>query len=152
MLRYRRAHTGFFKPKNKEKYVGNADMIVYRSGLELKFMKKIDREPNILKWASEEICLPYVSPKDNRIHRYFPDLIVTAKLQDGSTQVYAIEVKPDEQTRQPKRRKSKRYLSECLTYAVNQAKWTACQKFCEDKGWQFQIWTEKHLGLEQLYG
>jgi hypothetical protein len=39
------------------------------------------------------------------------------------------------------------YLYEVAQYAVNQEKWKAAELFCKEHGWQFQIITEKDLGI-----
>ena len=69
----KKLHQGRFKPKNSAKYVGDPTNIIYRSSYELKFMKWCDINDNITEWGSEEVAIPYRSPIDNRIHRYFPD-------------------------------------------------------------------------------
>ena len=60
-----------------------------------------------------------------------------------------LEVKPKKQTIQPEVRKrlTKQYLMEVQTWGVNQAKWKAATEFCLDRGWQFMLITEDHLGL-----
>ena len=45
------------------------------------------------------------------------------------------------------KRKTKRYIQEAATYVVNQSKWKAATEFCKDHGWEFQVITEKHLGI-----
>jgi hypothetical protein len=111
-------------------------------------MKYLDDNPAVIWWASEELPIPYVSPVDNRVHRYFPDFIVRTKRKDGSEQTSIIEVKPYKQTMMPtQKRKTQRYLAEVATYAVNQAKWKAADLFCKEHGWHFQLVTEKELGL-----
>ena len=67
-------------------------------------MKYCDGNPSILEWGSEEIVIPYRSPLDNRIHRYFVDFYIKVKDVDGNIQKYLIEVKPKKQTREPKGR------------------------------------------------
>lgn len=67
-----------------------------------------------------------------------------------------IEIKPKAQTMPPDPSKknatktgrtSRRYLREAATYAINEAKWKAAREFCADKGWDFEIFTEKELGV-----
>jgi hypothetical protein len=48
---------------------------------------------------------------------------------------------------EPKKRVTKQYINEVVTYGVNQAKWKAAQEFCLDRGWEFRVMTEEHLGL-----
>jgi hypothetical protein len=45
------------------------------------------------------------------------------------------------------KRKTHRFIQEAATYAVNQEKWRAADIFCREHGWQFQIITEKELGI-----
>ena len=142
------SYKGWFRPKNPSKYKGNATNIIYRSNWELRVMKWLDGNPAVIWWASEELPIPYVSPVDNRVHRYFPDFIVRTKRKDGSEQTSILEVKPHKQTMMPtQKRKTQRYLAEVATYAVNQAKWKAADLFCKEHGWHFQLVTEKELGL-----
>lgn len=142
------SYKGWFKPKNPSKYKGDANNIVYRSNWELRVMKHLDDNPAILWWASEELPIKYVSPVDNKVHRYFPDFIVRTKRKDGSEQTLILEVKPYKQTLMPtQKRKTKRYLTEVATYAVNQAKWKAADLFCKEHGWQFKLITENELGI-----
>ena len=142
------SYKGWFRPKNPSKYKGNATNIIYRSNWELRVMKWLDGNPAVIWWASEELPIPYVSPVDNKVHRYFPDFIVRTKRKDGSEQTSILEVKPHKQTMMPtQKRNTQRYLAEVATYAVNQAKWKAADLFCKEHGWQFQLITEKELGL-----
>jgi hypothetical protein len=141
------SYKGWFRPKNPKKYNGDPSNIVYRSSWELRVMKWLDEHPNIIWWASEELPIPYVSPVDNRVHRYFPDFIAKVK-QQGKETTMILEVKPYKQTQKPtQKRQTKKFLQEIVTYAVNQEKWKAAELFCKEHGWQFKILTEKELGL-----
>lgn len=142
------SYKGTFSPKNPSKYNGNSKNIIYRSNWELRVMKYFDDHPNVIWWASEELTIPYVSPVDNKTHRYFPDFIVKMRLKDGKVTTYILEVKPLAQTKMPvQKRKTKRFIQEAATYAVNQEKWRAADLFCREHGWQFKVITEKELGL-----
>ena len=142
------SYKGTFSPKNPSKYNGNSKNIIYRSNWELRVMKYFDDHPNVIWWASEELTIPYVSPIDNKTHRYFPDFIVKMRLKDGKVTTYILEVKPLAQTKMPvQKRKTKRFIQEATTYAVNQEKWRAADLFCREHGWQFKVITEKELGL-----
>lgn len=138
---------GFFRPKFPEKYAGDANNIVYRSGWERSVMKSLDENASVIKWSSEEVVIPYISPVDNKMHRYFVDFYVEAKSQDGSIKTMLLEVKPAAQVQPPKqpKRKTKRFLSEVMTYGVNQAKWEAAIAYCNKKGWEFKVITENEL-------
>lgn len=112
-------------------------------------MDWLDRNPNIISWASEEVIIPYKSPVDGKFHRYFPDFVVKSRGNDGKTKTMMIEVKPKKQTMEPtpQRRVTKQYINEVATWGVNQAKWKAATEYCLDRGWQFMLMTEDHLGL-----
>jgi hypothetical protein len=142
------SYKGRFTPKNPQKYKGDPSNVVYRSSWELRMMKYLDDHPSVIWWASEELPIPYYSPVDKRVHRYFPDFIVKMKSRDGKERTVIIEVKPEKQTKPPtQKRKTKRFLEEAVTYAINEAKWKAADLFCKEHGWQFKIITEKELGL-----
>jgi len=141
------SYSGKFKPKNYKKYKGDPTKIYYRSLWERKFMSYCDNNPSIIEWGSEEIIIPYRSPIDKRVHRYFPDFYIKYVNSNGKTLREIIEVKPKRQTLPPKeqKRKTKRYLNEIATYAVNQAKFKAAEEYCKDRKYGFRILTEEHL-------
>jgi hypothetical protein len=143
------AYSGTFRPKNPNKYAGDPSNIIYRSSWECKVMNWLDRNPDILTWASEELTIPYVSPVDNRMHRYFPDFLVKVRTKDGKFRTMMLEVKPKKQTIEPQKKKrvTKQYINEVMTWGVNQAKWKAATEYCLDRGWEFRLITEDHLGL-----
>ena len=141
-------YKGVFKPKNPHKYKGDASNIIYRSSWEIRVMNWLDDNPNVLWWASEELHVPYRSPVDKKMHRYFPDFIVRIRRKAGQEKTLMIEVKPERQTKKPtQKRKTKRFLEKAATYAVNQEKWRAAELFCLEHGWQFVVLTEKELGI-----
>ena len=72
-------HKGRYVLKNPDKYVGNKDNIVYRSSWEKVMMINLDNNPNVWKWTSEETVIPYISPLDNRRHKYYMDLPYSTK-------------------------------------------------------------------------
>lgn len=143
------AYSGRFTPKNPQKYVGDANNIIYRSSWECKVMSWLDRNDSIVSWASEELIIPYISPVDGKRHRYFPDFLVKIKTRDGLLKTMILEVKPKKQTQRPEQRKrvTKQYINEVTTWGVNQAKWKAATEFCLDRGWEFKLLTEDHLGI-----
>ena len=145
------AYKGKYKPSLPSKYKGDPTNIIYRSLWERKFMVYCDQTTNILEWGSEEIALPYRSPIDNRIHRYFPDFYIKVRENTGRIKKYLIEVKPKKQCMEPKvqKKKTKSYVYEVYEYAKNQAKWKAAKSFCQDRQWEFKILTENELGIRK---
>jgi len=114
-------------------------------------MRHLDTHPGVIQWSSEEIVIPYVSPMDNRIHRYFPDFWVKTQSKDGVINTMIVEIKPFAQCKEPIRQEkvTRRYFNEVKTYGINSAKWRAAEQFCIDRRWQFKILTEKDLGLDK---
>jgi hypothetical protein len=144
------SYKGLFKPRNPQKYKGDPSNIVYRSRWELKFMGYLDAHQDVVQWGSEEFCIPYRSPIDNRIHRYFPDFWVKKINTDGSSETVVVEIKPAKETVAPavQTKKTKRYLREVYTWGINSAKWEAARSFCADRKWKFIIMTEHELGIK----
>jgi len=137
---------GVYKPVNSQKYKG-AGSPEYRSSWELKFFTWCDKNPNVLKWGSETVIVPYISPIDNKVHRYFVDNIVSIK-EGNDIKTYLIEIKPSKQTKPPvpsKRKKKSTIIYENYMYAINQAKWSAAKKFAKSKNIEFIILTENQL-------
>jgi hypothetical protein len=143
------SYKGKYHPSYPRKYKGDPTNIIYRSLWERKFMVYCDKNDNILEWASEEIAIPYRSPVDNRVHRYFPDFYMKVKERGGKIKRYVIEVKPAKQTKPPvkPKRQTKGYIREAYEYAKNQAKWKMAREFCADRQWEFKVVTEKELGI-----
>jgi hypothetical protein len=140
-------HQGRFKPSNTKKYVGDVNNIFYRSGIELNFMLKLDKNPDVLYWQSEECVVPYYDPSSGKYRRYFPDFLV--KFKNGTTAM--IEIKCVAETHQPKMTKGKnkkKFLRESMTYETNNAKWKFATEYCKERGWQFMIITERDLGIK----
>jgi hypothetical protein len=144
----RKYHQGLFRPIHPEKYVGDAGNIVFRSSWELRVMSKLDRTPEILRWSSEEICIPYFDPSSGRKRRYFPDFVILAQRKDRRVTMM-IEVKPESQTQKPVRgrKRQKTFVNEATTYVTNTAKWEAAREFCRKKDWEFRVVTERDLGI-----
>lgn len=141
------SYHGIFKPEHPEKYIGNVNNICYRSSLEFKFFRYCDGNNNILEWASEEIVVPYISPIDNRWHRYFPDICLK-QIKNGNIEVIMIEIKPESQCHAPVqkgKKPSKRYIREVYEWGRNSAKWSAAEEYCKKKEWKFIVITENNI-------
>jgi len=141
------AYSGIYKIKNKRKYKGDPNKVVYRSLWERACFEWCDTNSAVKKWSSEEIVVPYIYDVDKRYHRYFVDLYI--QFEDKTL---LIEVKPKKETKPPeyKGRKTKKYLMEGMTFVKNQNKWKAAEEYAKDRGWQFLVWTEddlKKLGI-----
>jgi hypothetical protein len=144
-------YKGKYTVKNKAKYKGDYKNVVYRSSWERAMFRWCDENPSVVAFNSEEVIIPYICQTDNRQHRYFMD--VYFKLTNG--QEYLIEIKPRSQTLPPKtpKKRSKKYVTEALTYIKNQSKWTAAQEYANRRNMVFEVWDEhklRSLGMKIL--
>lgn len=146
---YQSVYKGRYSPINLGKYRGDIHDIVYRSSWELKFMKWCDTNSSVLEWGSETAVIPYKSPVDNKVHRYFVDFYIKIKDKNGKITKYLVEIKPEKFTKPPVKPKkiTKKFIQEVFQYETNQAKWKAADEACEDNGYKFLVLTEKDLGI-----
>ena len=145
------AYNGRYSIQNNSKYEGDPTKVFFRSLWERQVFRWADDNAEVLKWASEETVVPYICKTDGRMHRYFVDL----KIQMANGNTYLIEIKPKCQTLPPvqPKRKTRKYITEVMTYAKNISKWEAADKYAKSQGWIFQIWHEetlKNLGIRLL--
>jgi len=136
---------GYYTPKNKEKYMGDLNKIRYMSSWELNLHSFLDNNPNVIRWSSEPIAIPYIKPTDGIMHKYYPDYYVEYIDKDKILKKEIIEVKPHKQTIVSKSKNRRSKLYEDLQLAVNTAKWKACQLFCNKHGFTFRLLTEKQM-------
>jgi hypothetical protein len=141
------SYSGKFKPKNYKKYRGDPTKIYYRSLWERRFMIYCDNNPSIVEWGSEELIIPYLSPVDKKIHRYFPDFYIKYINKTGKVLREIIEVKPKKFLSPPtkQKRRTRKYLKAVATYSINQAKFKAAEEFCGERKMTFRILTEDNL-------
>ena len=84
---------GKFTCKNPDKYIG-LKTPTYRSSWEQAFMRLCDEHPNVAKWASESIKIPYRHPFSGKYTVYVPDFFVVYSDKEGRKHAELIEVKP----------------------------------------------------------
>lgn len=136
------AYSGRYRVKNTSKYKGDVQNVIYRSLWEKHCFKWCDDNPKVKSWSSEEVVIPYLYEVDRRYHRYFMDLKIT--MTDGKT--ILVEIKPHKETQPPTgSRRTRKFITEAATYVKNMNKWEAADEYAKDRGWHFQIWTEKTL-------
>lgn len=142
-------YQGDYKPQNPGKYIGNV-LPHYRSSWERRVFYYMDTNENIVAWLSEGIAIPYVSPRDGQVHRYYPDVFARVRTAKG-TKDFMLEIKPMAQSQPAK--KPKRNTTKALqqfnegneVYLVNRAKWEACEKWCKERNITFRVVTENEL-------
>jgi len=146
---YKETYKGRYRIENIKKYKGDISDVIYRSSWELKFMRWCDSNPSVLEWGSETVIIPYRSPVDNNVHRYFVDFYIKIQDKDKKILKYLIEIKPEKFTKPPPipQKQTKRFIQEVFNYGINQSKWKAASTFCDDRGWKFLVLTERDLGI-----
>ena len=122
---------GWYMVKNPDKYLGDVNEVRFMSSWELNAFNFLDGNPNVLKWGSEEIAIPYIKPTDGRVHKYLPDLIVQYRDKEGVEKWELLEIKPAAQVKVSRARNPNTRTYQNLTLAVNTAKWAAAQQWCE---------------------
>ena len=136
-----------FRPLRPEKYMGDAENIIIRSSWELRVFQFCDNNPNVLKWGSEEIVIPYMKPFPGgyKPARYFPDLYVEYMDREGNLIKELIEVKPEKFTKASRARNTVTKTFENMQYIVNMAKFTAANNWCQQNGIKFSVLSEKSI-------
>lgn len=136
-----------FYPIHPEKYMGDFSNIIIRSSWELRVFQFCDNNPNVMRWGSEEIVIPYMKPFPGGMKpaRYFPDLYVEYINREGMVIKELIEVKPEKFTRASKSRNHTTKAFENMQYVVNMAKFTAANNWCQKNGIKFSILSEKSI-------
>jgi hypothetical protein len=141
---------GDYEVVNKEKYIGEKPPH-YRSSWELRMIQWLDQSPNVKRWSSENIMIPYLFEIDKQVHKYFPDIYFEAIDKNNNLKKFLIEIKPDKQKKPPKPPKNKNqkalknYAMEVKTFIKNQNKWSAAKNFCKDRGIEFLIISEQQI-------
>ena len=135
------AYSGRYSIKNASKYKGDVNNIIYRSLWEKVVFQWCDKNPKVKQWSSEEIIIPYYYEVDKKYHRYFVDMKIVTE-----DKILLVEIKPEKETQPPiGEKRTKKYIAEGLSYIKNMNKWKAANEYAKDRGWEFQIWTEKTL-------
>lgn len=95
--------------------------IYFKSSWEKTALEYLDKNKDVVSFMYEPFSLAYYCDFHKR--HYTPDLLITYK--DGTQKL--VEIKP----------------SYYLDAGVNKAKFDSAQKYCNDKGIIFEVWTEK---------
>lgn len=125
---------------NRQKYIGNENRIIGRSGWEMSVFEFMDMHPNVIKWSSEEKPVRYYDPVRKRFRTYWPDIY----FETVQHKRYLVEIKPAKYTVVPtvsgdvSRKKYQLYL-------VNKAKWAAASRYAKRRDIVFQIWSEDRI-------
>jgi len=134
---------GKYVPKNPEKYAGDINKCIYRSGWEKDFMVMCDENPGVSSWACEPFHIQYFHPLEKKYKIYWIDFIVQYIDTNGRRKIDLIEIKPENETfiEKAKTKKNK------IAVIINHAKWKAAAAFAKQNGLNFRV-----LGETMLYG
>jgi hypothetical protein len=131
---------GFYQILNPHKYAGTGKP-KYRSSWEHAFMRFCDSNDHIVRWASEQIRIPYRNPVSGKQTMYVPDFLIQYRTKNNEVVTELIEIKPKKQSIL----ESKASNRDKLVVAVNYAKWDAAQKWCKRNGLRFRVITEEDI-------
>ena len=132
---------GKYNLKQPAKYVGTKTP-TYRSSWEFAFMRFCDEHPSVEQWASEAIRIPYKNPLTGKQTIYVPDFFIVYTDKNSAKKVELIEVKPENQAKRNKLGESRNNQAH---FVVNQAKWSAANAWCKQKGITFRVVTEDDI-------
>ena len=138
--KYGNAKTGIFKPQNREKYL-SFETPIYKSKLELLFMRYLDKSQNVKWWKYEPNHILYMDHSTNppQKRKYFIDFIFATNT--NPEQIYWVEIKPYSESVPPKTKNPR----DLKIWIKNQCKWKAAKILAESKGIKFKVLTEKEL-------
>jgi len=158
-----------YKLRFPEKYVGNPNLIIYRSGWELSFCKWCDISPSIIHWSSEPVHVPYYDrvtkleeckkyglnpndPKNWIIKNYHTDFWIEIDKGNGTIEKIFLDIKPADKLKKPippspdaPLKEQKRFNMLAKEYLINEAKFAAMKAYAEKNGAKFYIFTEDTL-------
>jgi len=153
---------GNYIPRNKNKIVklNNKGGVFYRSSWEKRIMTWLDSNENVIRWGAECLRIPYQMKHfengNSRIkeHCYYPDFYYELKTNSGVKKIVS-EVKPfkeydmvvklnEEKLTVPENgmKKLKNFEYDLKMAYKNKEKWETMIRWCELKGYEFQIITE----------
>ena len=165
---------GYARIKHPEKYVGDPNLIIYRSTWEYAFIKYCDSSPSVKRWSSEPVSIPYydrvskleechrlgLNPNDPanwEVKHYHMDFWVEMDKGNDKVEKIFIEIKPAEKLKKPipppkdaTIAQHKKFNKAAKEYLINEAKFAAAQEFAKKNNAKFYVFTEHTL--ERILG
>lgn len=163
-----RTKQGYYIVQNKPKYIGDPNLVVYRSSWEMAFCRWCDYTPSVLRWSSEPIKIPYYdrvskldeckkfgldpnNPKNWKVRNYNTDFYVQIDKQTH-IEKWFVEIKPKYKLKKPippskdsKLKDIKKFNLIAKEYLINEAKFAAIQEWANRNNCKFYIMTEDTL-------
>jgi len=162
-------HQGYYIPQNRGKYIGDPNLIIFRSAWEFSVCMWADYSPSVLEWSSEPFKIPYFDKiskleeckklglNPNNPHNwvrknYNTDFWAKVKASNGDTEKWIIEVKPKRQlvkpepiSREAKIKDIKKYNNALKQYMINESKFEAANQYAIRSGSKFMIFHDDVL-------
>jgi len=163
-----RTHQGYYVIKNREKYIGDPSLAIYRSSWEYGFMKWCDYSPSVKRWSSEPFKVPYYdrvsklaeckrmgldpnNPRNWTVKNY--NLDFWCEIDKGDhIEKWFVEIKPKDKLRKPVPPSNSSSLKEirrfnilAKEYLLNEAKFAALNEWAQKNNAKFYIFTEESL-------
>ena len=160
---------GYYIVRNKDKYIGDPLLVIYRSSWEFSFCRWCDFSPSILNWSSEPVKVPYYdrvskleeckklgidpnNPKNWIVKNYNTDFWVKVQKPDKTIEKWFIEIKPEYKLKKPRPvpkdaplRDQKKFNRMAREYLLNEAKFAAMNDWSKKNKSKFYIFTEIQL-------
>jgi hypothetical protein len=164
-----RTHQGYYKIQNREKYIGDPNLCIYRSSWEYGFSKWCDYSPSVKRWSSEPMKVPYYdrvskldeckklgldpnNPKNWVVKNYNLDFWCEIDKGEGIVEKWFVEIKPKDQLKKPvppsntaPLKEIKKFNLKAKEYLLNEAKFAALNEWAQKSGAKFYIFTEDSL-------
>ncbi len=168
-LKKGRTYQGYYMLRNKNKYIGDPTLIIYRSAWEYSFCRWCDSSPSILRWSSEPIQIPYYdkvskleeckklglnpnNPTNWIQKKYNTDFWMEIQKPDETIERWFIEIKPKEKLIRPKPvskdaplKDQKKFNTRAREFILNESKFEAMKVWATRNGAKFYIFTEEQL-------
>ena len=161
-------HQGYYVIKNREKYIGDPNLCIYRSSWEQGFCQWCDSSPSVIKWSSEPMKVPYYdrvskldeckrmgldpnNPRNWVVKNYNLDFWVQVDKGDH-IEKWFVEIKPKDKLKKPvpppntaPLKEIRRFNLLAKEYLLNEAKFAALNEWAIKSGAKFYIFTEDTL-------
>jgi hypothetical protein len=166
-LKKGKTHQGYARITNLSKYIGDPNLIIYRSGWERDFINWCDATPSVISWSSEPVKVLYYdkvsklvecakfgldpnNPANWLKRNYNVDFFI--EIQRAEIEKWFVEIKPADKLIKPKAlgesasiKQKRNFNIVAREFLINEEKFKAATKFAEDRNAKFYVFTEKTL-------
>jgi len=167
-------HQGYYRVENKAKYIGDPELVIFRSAWEYSFCRYCDMSKSVTKWSSEPVTVPYydrvsrleecsklgLNPNDPanwEVKNYNTDFWFELDRGEGEFEKMFVEIKPAKKLIKPippdrdaPLKIQRSFNNAAKEYLINEAKFAALKGWAEKNGVKFFVFTE-HI-LEKITG